>query len=73
MEEVESYGPDISDINFSALARKYVMKNNAGNFPRNGGQAVKDFLNKNNVDFSRLHYKSKEGIDDRIQAKISGY
>ena len=36
------------------------MKNSAGNFLRNGGQAVKDFLNKNNVDFSRLHYKFKE-------------
>ena len=39
LEEVESYGPDISNINFSALARKYGMKNSAGNFPRNGGQA----------------------------------
>ena len=42
------------------------MKNSAGNFPRNGGQAAKDFLSKNNVDFSRLHYKSKERSDDRI-------
>ena len=43
------------------------MKNSAGNFPRNSGQAVKDFLSKNNVDFSRLHYKSKERSDDRIR------
>ena len=33
LKEVESYGPGISNINFSALARKYGMKTSAGNFP----------------------------------------
>ena len=32
-----------------------------------GGQVVKEFLKENNVDFSRLHYKSKEHSDDRVR------
>ena len=67
LNEFKSYAPDISNINFSALARKYGMKNNAGNFPGNWGQVVKEFLKEKNVDFSRLHYKSKEHSDDRVR------
>ena len=41
LKEVSSYGAEMNKINFSALAKKFGMKNNAGNYPGNGGQVVK--------------------------------
>ena len=73
--EVSSYGTEVNKINFTALARKYGMKNSSGSFPGNGGQVVKEFLIESGVDISQFDYKSKEQSETRTRRhkrKIQG-
>ena len=58
LEMVRSY-PEGNKINFSELARHYGVKNNNNEFPKNGGQIVKIFLQENGINFDSLNYKNK--------------
>ena len=58
LEMVRSY-PEGNKINFSELARHYGVKNNNNEFPKNGGQIVKMFLQENGMNFDSLNYKNK--------------
>ena len=51
--------PKGNKINFSELARHYGVKNNNNEFPKNGGQIVKMFLQENGINFDSLNYKNK--------------
>ena len=58
LEMVRSY-PKGNKINLSELARHYWVKNNNNEFPKNGGQIVKMFLQENGMNFDSLNYKNK--------------
>lgn len=51
--EVNNYSDD-HIINYSDLARKFNLKNSFGNLPKNGGQILKEMLNSQGLDLSRL-------------------
>ena len=56
LDMVRSY-PEGNKINFSVLAR-HGVKNNNNEFPKNGGQIVKMFLQENGINFDSLNYKN---------------
>ena len=51
---VNSY-PDGQEINFSKLAREHFIINKNGEFPKNGGQMLKDFLEKKSNKFIQIY------------------
>ena len=53
IHEVNSYNEN-DEINFSALARKYNLKNSNGILPKNAGQIVKEILLSMDFDLSRF-------------------
>ena len=53
IHEVNSYNEN-DEINFSALARKYNLKNSNGILPKNAGQIVKEILLSIDCDLSRF-------------------
>lgn len=56
--ELLSY-EDGQHINWRELARKYDIKNNAGQLAKNGGQIIKEWLLSEDVDIERFTTKSK--------------
>ena len=73
LEMVRAY-PEGNKINFSELARHYGVKNNNNEFPKNGGQFVKMFLQENGINFDSLNYKNKSAAvhSRRKKRKIDG-
>ena len=72
LEMVRSY-PEGYKINFSELARCYGIKNNNSEYPKNGGQIVKLFLEENGINFDSFNFKSKSDVHfRRKKRKIAG-
>ena len=61
--EVKSY-EDGTLVNWSELARKYEIKNKAGEFAKNGGQIAMEYLKSEAVDVERFGKKRGNNVDN---------
>ena len=59
--------PEGSFINFSALARKYDIINDDGNYNRNGGQIIREALERANIDIEKFDYHGKSTSREKRQ------
>jgi hypothetical protein len=66
-EEVKSYDSE-RVVNWSELARKYDVKKANGEYAKNGGQTIKDWLNSEGVDVNR--FKRKQGQSDATMTNV---
>ena len=61
--EVKSY-EDGTLVNWSELARKYEVKNKAGELAKNGGQIAMEYLKSEAVDVERFRKKRGNNVDN---------
>ena len=69
LEEVNGYSSD-HVVNWSELARRYEVKNKNGEFAKNGGQIVQEYLKSQGVDVSRLKKRGADSDGQRIRKRM---
>ena len=69
--EVEGYTSGI-EINWSALARKYNIRNKRGELAKNGGQIVKDWLVSQGMDVNQFNTEDKQREKQPRRRKLRG-
>lgn len=62
IKEIEGYNND-EKMNWSALARKYIVKNKNNDIAKNSGQVIKEWLRSKGVDVDRFKRKQAEVED----------
>ena len=68
LEEVNGYSSGDHVVNCSELARRYEVKNKNGEFAKNGGQIIQEYLKSQGVDIRRL---KKRGADNLVPRVLS--
>ena len=67
--EVEAYGSD-EEVNWSALARRYNVRNMNGEIAKNGGQIIKEWLKIKGVNVNRFKRKLSTEDDGTASTRI---